>query len=79
MDKGDVMDKLLVSIDDAREILGRRGRSRIYELIKSGDLEFVKDGGRTLIIKASIDRYVEKLRVKHKHTVFTPRQLAANK
>jgi len=40
------------------------GRSTIYELIKSGDLEVSKLGTRTLIHADSCDRVLEKSRVK---------------
>ena len=48
---------------DAARRLGV-GRSTIYELIKSGDLEVSKLGQRTLIHADSCDRVLEKFRVK---------------
>jgi len=52
----------LVSINEARRLLGGRGRGRIYELMASGDLESVVDRGRRLIVSESLLRYVERLR-----------------
>ena len=52
----------LVSVDEARRLLGGRGRGYIYELIKTGQLESVKDQGRRLITGGSILRHVEVLR-----------------
>ena len=39
----------------------RKGRSGIYECIGRGDLQAVKDGGKTLIIFSSIVRYLGRL------------------
>jgi excisionase family DNA binding protein len=49
------MEKLLVSIIDAAKVLSI-GRTSIYELIRSGELETRKMGRRRLITAASIKR-----------------------
>lgn len=38
------------------------GRSTVYELIAAGELETVKIGARRLIVAASMDAYIERLR-----------------
>lgn len=43
------------------------GRSTIYELIKSGDLEVSKLGSRTLVHDESCRRLLEKSRVSPSH------------
>jgi excisionase family DNA binding protein len=47
-----------------REAARRAGvsRSRIYELLKSGEIEAVKDGARTLVIVASLDAWLDRLK-----------------
>jgi hypothetical protein len=52
----------LVSVDEARRLLGGRGRGRIYELLKQGSLESVLDGGRRFILTDSIFAFVESLK-----------------
>jgi hypothetical protein len=52
----------LVSVDEARRMLGGRGRGRIYELLKKGSLESVVDGGRRFILTDSIFAFVESLK-----------------
>ena len=52
---------LLVSIDEARRLLGGRGRGRIYELLKEGRLDSVVDGGRRFILVESLQRFVNTL------------------
>jgi excisionase family DNA binding protein len=37
-------------------------RSRIYELLKSGEILAVKDGSRTLVITASVDAWLDRLK-----------------
>lgn len=49
------MEKLLVSIADAAKVLSL-GRTSIYELIRSGELETRKMGRRRLVTAASIKR-----------------------
>ena len=53
-------DSGLRSIEDAQEFLGC-GRSRVYELIKSGKLDSVKFGRFTRVTQRSLDRFVAEL------------------
>lgn len=39
-------------------------RSRLYELMKSGELEYAKVGGSTLILVSSLADFIERSRVK---------------
>lgn len=50
-----------VRIPEACRLTGL-SRSRIYELMKSGDIEFVKVGNCTLILVASLRSFIEGLR-----------------
>lgn len=52
------MEKLLVSITDAAKALSL-GRTSIYELIRSGELETRKMGRRRLITAVSLRRLVD--------------------
>lgn len=49
---------LIVSIDDARRMLGGVARSTVYKLIAAGDLDVVKIGRRTRITVESIGRLI---------------------
>jgi excisionase family DNA binding protein len=51
----------LVSVTETREILGGRGRGKIYKLIDSGQINSVKDGNRRMIFSASVFEYIESL------------------
>lgn len=42
--------------------LGGIGRSKLYELIKSHELELVKIGRRSFVTDASIDAFLDRLR-----------------
>lgn len=53
-------DSGLRSIEEAQEFLGC-GRSRVYELIKSGKLDSVKFGHFTRVTQRSLDRFVAEL------------------
>jgi Holliday junction resolvase-like predicted endonuclease len=46
-----------VQISEARTLLGGKCRSGIYEAAKRGELDFVRDHGRTLVTIESIERY----------------------
>ena len=50
-----------VKIPAASQLLGDKARSEIYELLAAGLLDGVKDGTRTLITVASIERYLAAL------------------
>lgn len=52
--------KLAVSIKDAAVAVGI-GRSKIYELIKAGDLIPRKCGSRTLILLEDLKHFIESL------------------
>ena len=47
---------LLMSIADARTALGGISRTTLYRLIRSGKLEGVELGGRSLVTVASVRR-----------------------
>jgi excisionase family DNA binding protein len=52
---------LCVRVDQAVRLLGI-GKTKLYELIGAGELETIRIGRRTLIVQASIDSLVERLR-----------------
>lgn len=52
----------LISVNEARRLLGGRGRGHIYDLMKSGALESVMDGSRRFIVSESLFAYIERLR-----------------
>ena len=53
------MEPLLVSINEATKVLSL-GRTSVYELIHTGELETRKMGRRRLVTVASIKRLAEK-------------------
>lgn len=55
------MDGMLVRVTRAAELLDV-SRSRIYELIGSGELESVKIGGSRRVPVTAIEEFVERLR-----------------
>jgi excisionase family DNA binding protein len=57
--------KMLFPIPDAAETLGI-GRSRLYELMDSGQIESVHIGRRRLVPAQALEAYVESLRDSHK-------------
>lgn len=57
-----IMDKLLLTIEETRQAIGGQGRGKIYDLMKSGQLESVLDGTRRFVLAESVRQYVEKLR-----------------
>jgi hypothetical protein len=52
---------LVVTISVARKLLGDKSRSEIYEAIARNEFEALKDGSKTLIKVASIERYLDAL------------------
>jgi hypothetical protein len=52
----------LVDIPTTSLLLGGVGRSMVFELLASGQLESVKLGRRRLVLVSSIDALVERLR-----------------
>ena len=55
-----VVEKLLYSTREAREVLGI-GQTRLYELLAQGRLKAVKLGGQTKISKAELERFIAEL------------------
>jgi excisionase family DNA binding protein len=53
-------DPYLISIRETGRLLND-GRSRVYELIKSGELRAVKDGRRNKVVFASVRERLERL------------------
>jgi hypothetical protein len=47
-----------VTITDAKPLLANKCRSEIYEALARGELDAIKDGQKTLIVVASIERYM---------------------
>lgn len=45
-----------VPIRTAQKLLGEKARSEVYEAIGRGELDAIKDGAKTLIVLASIER-----------------------
>ena len=41
------------------------GKTKLYELIATGDLEIIRIGRRTLVLRTSIDDFVERLRLRN--------------
>ena len=52
------MEKILVTVEEATHILSM-GRTRIYQLIRSGELKSVKCGKSRRIVADSIRSYVD--------------------
>jgi excisionase family DNA binding protein len=50
-----------VRVSTAMRLLGI-GKTKLYELVATGDLETIRIGRRTLIMQASIDAFVARLR-----------------
>ena len=48
-------------IPEAREQLGGIGRTMLYELAKTGRIQFVKIGARTFVTDDSIETYLESI------------------
>ncbi len=55
------VDPICVRVNDAARMIGV-GRTKLYELISSGELETVKIGKATRITTASLHRLVERHR-----------------
>jgi hypothetical protein len=51
-----------VSTAVAQHVLGDKGLSALYEAGSAGELEFLKDGAKTVITFASLKRYIAKLK-----------------
>ena len=59
--QGPAPEPISVRIPEAVRLTGL-SRSRIYELMKSGDIEFVKVGGSTLILVESLRGFIQSRR-----------------
>ncbi|MES2137373.1 MAG: helix-turn-helix domain-containing protein [Pseudomonadota bacterium] len=57
MTEGPALEPISVKIPEAVRLTGL-SRSRIYELMKSGDIEFAKVGSSTLILVESLRRFL---------------------
>ena len=55
-------ERLLYTIDSAREMLGGLARSYLYELMARGVLSSVKVGRRRMIARRDLEEFVERLR-----------------
>ncbi len=53
---------LLTDTDEARALLGGIGRTRLFEMLKTGELPSVKIGRRRMVLVSDIEAYVERLR-----------------
>lgn len=54
------MNKMAFSIDEAAKLCGL-GRTKIYEAINLGDLKAKKYGKRTVILKADLEEFLQRL------------------
>ncbi|WP_057882467.1 helix-turn-helix domain-containing protein [Tsuneonella troitsensis] len=52
-------EQLLVSVEDARAMLGNIGRTNLYAMLSRGELESRKLGKRRLVLVASIRRLID--------------------
>jgi excisionase family DNA binding protein len=52
---------ICVRVDCAMQMLGI-GKTKIYELFSEGELETIHIGRRTLVLRDSIDRMIERFR-----------------
>lgn len=52
------LNPLLVGVPEAARLIGL-GRSKLYELVKTGDIRLVKLGGRSLISVDELRAYVD--------------------
>lgn len=55
------LDRISVRVPEAVRLTGL-SRSRLYELLRSGDIQFAKVGSSTLIIVESLRHFVESRR-----------------
>ena len=54
------MERILLSVNELSECLGI-GRDKVYDILKSSDLEVVRLGRRTLITRRSVDAFIDRL------------------
>jgi excisionase family DNA binding protein len=60
-DRQPVVEPIAVRVPDAARLIGL-SRSRLYELMKRGEVEFVKIGGATLIPYDGLRAFIERQR-----------------
>lgn len=65
------MERISVKIPEAVRLSGL-SRSRLYELMKNGDIEFAKVGSSTLILVESLREFVHSRRVQSADGQTTP-------
>ncbi len=51
---------LLITVEEASELL-RMGRTRTYDFIRCGSIQSVKIGRRRLVVRSSLDSFVQSL------------------
>lgn len=51
----------LVSIPEARQVLGGIGHTTVYELIKKGEIDKVNIGRRGFVTSESLEAYMDRL------------------
>lgn len=56
-------DKLAYTVNEATEALGF-GRTKLYELVKTGELTLLKAGRRSLIKRADLEAFLARLPVR---------------
>jgi excisionase family DNA binding protein len=56
-----VMEKLAFSVEEVAELLSV-GRSKVFELVRSGHLGSVKLGNRRLVTQADLDEFIGQVR-----------------
>jgi excisionase family DNA binding protein len=67
------MEPISVRIPEAVRLTGI-SRSRLYELLKSGDIEFAKIGSSTLVLVESLRRFVSSRRAGSDRPAGEPRK-----
>lgn len=60
-EEGTVSERLY-NIEGTQQRLGNLGRTRVFDLIRTGQLESVKIGRRRFVPESAIHRYIESLK-----------------
>jgi len=58
----DYPDWAVLPLSEAKKLIGDPSRSKVYELIRAGDLEAVSTGARTHIRVASLRAYIDRMK-----------------
>ncbi|MES1975597.1 MAG: helix-turn-helix domain-containing protein [Pseudomonadota bacterium] len=61
--KGPAVEPIAIRIPEACRMIGI-GRSKLYELITSGEIETIKIGVSRLVLVASLARFVDEKRIR---------------